>query len=98
MSEPLNPRATHRPVSAHMDRSSAAGKPVRKPESSNVTFAFGFFAGAIVALLVVLFVLLIDDTSSSHVSEGDRVCVEYTEADGYFCGPVVFTGHDIFRG
>lgn len=37
--------------------------------------------------------------ASVVINEGDRVCVEYIEADGYYCGAVVFTEHDdIYTG
>lgn len=79
-------RSTHRP--------SSFSHRTQLRITSNGVFALGILAGAAIALLVMMFLLSFSDT----VREGERVCVEYIDADGYFCGPVVFTDHDVFRG
>ena len=50
-------------------------------------------------LLALLAVLSVTVASDHPIQEGDRVCVEYVDADGYFCGPIIFTKHDdVFHG
>lgn len=94
----MDRRATHQPVSENFRRQTAAGTRTQLRITDNGIFAMGAVTGVLLSMLIVAFVLVIDHAASPPLEPGDRVCVEYVDADGYFCGPIVITEHGVFTG
>ena len=91
----MGTRTTYRPVSEAFRRQAAGTQRTQLRITSNGIFALGALAGIAMTLAIVFAWNL---AAGPELRSGDRVCVEYSDADGYFCGPVVVTEHGVFRG
>lgn len=91
----MRTRTTHKPVSEAFRRSTIIPPRTQLRPTDNGIFALGMLAGIALTLAIVF---AWNVAAGPELQSGDRVCVEYTDADGYFCGPVVVTEHGVFRG